>query len=103
MRNIISRAMALGAEGIGNLEADRNQKTLKNIGEWLTGARSLGRTLVALAAAGTILSLLVGVTRVKAADAAKDQILIGLVTKTEVNPYFVKLRQAATAQAEKHG
>jgi fructose transport system substrate-binding protein len=35
--------------------------------------------------------------------AAGDQILIGLVTKTEVNPYFVKLRQAANAQAEKHG
>jgi fructose transport system substrate-binding protein len=37
------------------------------------------------------------------ANAAGDQILIGLVTKTEVNPYFVKLRQAATAEAEKHG
>ena len=37
------------------------------------------------------------------AKAAGDQILIGLVTKTEVNPYFVKLRQAATAEAEKHG
>ncbi len=37
------------------------------------------------------------------ANAAGDQILIGLVTKTEVNPYFVKLRQAATAEAEKRG
>jgi fructose transport system substrate-binding protein len=35
--------------------------------------------------------------------AAGDQIAIGLVTKTEVNPYFVKLRQAATAEAEKQG
>jgi fructose transport system substrate-binding protein len=35
--------------------------------------------------------------------AAGDQITIGLVTKTEVNPYFVKLRQAATAEAEKQG
>ncbi|MBV9673161.1 MAG: substrate-binding domain-containing protein [Verrucomicrobia bacterium] len=34
---------------------------------------------------------------------AADQTIIGLVTKTEVNPYFVKLRQAATAEAEKHG
>jgi fructose transport system substrate-binding protein len=34
---------------------------------------------------------------------AAEEILIGLVTKTEVNPYFVKLRQAATAEAEKHG
>ena len=37
------------------------------------------------------------------ANAADDQILIGLVTKTEVNPYFVKLRQAASAAAEKNG
>ena len=37
------------------------------------------------------------------ARAAGDQIVIGLVTKTEVNPYFVKLRQAATAEAEKQG
>jgi fructose transport system substrate-binding protein len=35
--------------------------------------------------------------------AASDEITIGLVTKTEVNPYFVKLRQAATAEAEKKG
>src|SRR3981081_4055928 len=35
--------------------------------------------------------------------AASDEIVIGLVTKTEVNPYFVKLRQAATAEAEKKG
>jgi len=34
---------------------------------------------------------------------SSGEILIGLVTKTEVNPYFVKLRQAATAEAEKHG
>jgi fructose transport system substrate-binding protein len=37
------------------------------------------------------------------AKAAGDQVVIGLVTKTEVNPYFVKLRQAATAEAEKQG
>src|SRR5260370_16875352 len=34
------------------------------------------------------------------AKAAGDQIAIGLVTKTEVNPYFVKLRQAAPAESE---
>jgi fructose transport system substrate-binding protein len=32
-----------------------------------------------------------------------DQILIGLITKTEVNPFFVKMRQTAAAAAEKHG
>jgi fructose transport system substrate-binding protein len=34
---------------------------------------------------------------------AADQILVGLITKTEVNPFFVKMRQAATAEAEKQG
>jgi len=32
-----------------------------------------------------------------------DQVIIGLVTKTEVNPFFVKMRQAAEAEAQKHG
>jgi fructose transport system substrate-binding protein len=48
--------------------------------------------------AGTLVS-----TTSTANAAAGDQITIGLVTKTEVNPYFVKLRQAATAEAEKQG
>jgi fructose transport system substrate-binding protein len=34
---------------------------------------------------------------------AEDRIIVGLVTKTEVNPYFVKLRQAATAEAKAKG
>ena len=50
----------------------------------------------------TVASVCGFATTAKAAGAS-DEILIGLVTKTEVNPYFVKLRQAATAEAEKHG
>ncbi len=34
---------------------------------------------------------------------AADQIIVGLVTKTDVNPYFVKLRQAAAAEAKVKG
>ncbi len=44
-----------------------------------------------------------GLTTSASSAEAGGEILIGLVTKTEVNPYFVKLRQAATAEAEKHG
>ena len=40
---------------------------------------------------------------ISTAAEGSGEILIGLVTKTEVNPYFVKLRQAATAEAEKRG
>ncbi|WP_370879851.1 substrate-binding domain-containing protein [Labrys monachus] len=34
---------------------------------------------------------------------AASETIVGLVTKTEVNPYFVKLRQAAEAEAKKKG
>lgn len=37
------------------------------------------------------------------ARAADPQIIVGLVTKTEVNPYFVKLRQSAAAEAKRLG
>jgi fructose transport system substrate-binding protein len=39
----------------------------------------------------------------KASDPAHDRLLIGLVTKTETNPFFVKLREAATARAREQG
>jgi fructose transport system substrate-binding protein len=54
------------------------------------------------AMAVSMAAVLVSVTSTANA-AAGDQITIGLVTKTEVNPYFVKLRQAATAESEKQG
>jgi len=57
---------------------------------------SVVRLLLLAAFAGTAMTA-------NAADAPKDQILVGLITKTEVNPYFVKLRQAAAAEAEKQG
>src|SRR4029453_5504815 len=34
---------------------------------------------------------------------AAEPILVGLITKTEVNPFFVKMRQTATAVGQKHG
>ena len=38
-----------------------------------------------------------------AASAAGGEIKVGLVTKTETNPFFVKLRESAKAEAEKSG
>lgn len=34
---------------------------------------------------------------------AADEVIVGLVTKTEVNPFFVKMRQAAEARAKEKG
>jgi fructose transport system substrate-binding protein len=52
---------------------------------------------------GLMLAALGMILGVPAANAADEKILVGLVTKTEVNPYFVKLRQAAAAEAAKDG
>ncbi|MGH6762098.1 MAG: substrate-binding domain-containing protein [Phyllobacterium sp.] len=37
------------------------------------------------------------------AAVAADEVIVGLVTKTEVNPFFVKMRQAAEARAGEKG
>jgi fructose transport system substrate-binding protein len=74
-----------------------SQRATAERGRW----RSYWRIVIALLAAVSAATLFVAASTV--ANAAGDEILIGLVTKTEVNPYFVKLRQAAAAQAEKQG
>ncbi len=63
------------------------------------GVAALTITLAALTAAGCS-------TERSAPEAAAEgdgQVKVGLVTKTETNPYFVKLRESAQAQAEKQG
>ena len=46
-----------------------------------------------------------GITAFAVTDRARAEgkIIVGLVTKTDVNPYFVKLRQAAMAEAKARG
>src|SRR5688500_7137073 len=57
------------------------------------------RRLAGLLAAGAIgLALAAGSTAAMAQEA-----IVGLVTKTEVNPFFVKMRQAAEAEATAKG
>jgi fructose transport system substrate-binding protein len=56
-----------------------------------------------LALFAVLLSCLLLVYPASDSRAASDQVIVGLVTKTEVNPFFVRMRQAAAAQAEKHG
>ncbi|AMY18007.1 MULTISPECIES: substrate-binding domain-containing protein [Nocardiaceae] len=46
-------------------------------------------------------SLALGLTACSSSDS--DSVKVGLITKTDSNPYFVKLREAAQAQAEKDG
>ncbi len=62
-----------------------------------------GPLLAFVAALIPILAVFDSSTMSVNAAESTDQILIGLITKTEVNPFFVKMRQAAAAEAEKHG
>src|SRR5271165_21391 len=103
MWTVISHAMASRAERVGSLKTGASQVAANKME--VRSACAVRRccapvgALAALVAAGTIMSLAGGATRANAAE----EILVGLITKTEVNPYFVKLRQAATAEAEKKG
>lgn len=81
---------------------NRNElQTQTNPGRTLLGVRD--NLPIAFAAMVVSLAGMLASATSTANAAAGDQIAIGLVTKTEVNPYFVKLRQAATAEAEKQG
>jgi fructose transport system substrate-binding protein len=61
------------------------------------------RFAIALLAAASALAIFPGNTMIAKAADTGGEILIGLVTKTEVNPFFVKMREAAAAEAEKQG
>ncbi|OZC87552.1 sugar ABC transporter substrate-binding protein [Rhodococcus sp. 06-418-5] len=53
---------------------------------------------------GTVLmagSLVLGLTACSSSDS--DSVKVGLITKTDSNPYFVKLREAAQAKADSSG
>jgi fructose transport system substrate-binding protein len=71
--------------------------------------RRLPRLLAALALAVLTLAACGGPGGPPAQDGAADGgeeaagVKIGLVTKTETNPYFVRLRESARAQAEEQG
>lgn len=63
---------------------------------------------VPLVAAAGLALLVTGCTSAKtggsdAGDTADGTVAIGLVTKTNSNPYFVKLRESAQAEADKKG
>jgi len=63
--------------------------------------RLLAGTTLAFAAAATLSAWILAGAATSAQ--AADPVIIGLVTKTEVNPFFVKMRQAAAAEADKQG
>ncbi|MER8638043.1 substrate-binding domain-containing protein [Mesorhizobium sp. M1365] len=63
-----------------------------------TGTKS--GTIVKSAVAGLVFF---GTAFAVTGHALADEVIVGLVTKTEVNPFFVKMRQAAEAEAKAKG
>src|SRR5215212_5941442 len=65
-------------------------------------SRGLVRAVLALALLlAAAAPLLAGAAR--SAAAQDDQIVIGLITKTETNPFFVKMKEGAQAAADAAG
>src|ERR1700747_3106690 len=58
--------------------------------------RPVARTIVSMCAAAAAVWC-------SSASQAADQPVIGLITKTDTNPFFVKMRQGADAAASKNG
>src|ERR1700730_18245550 len=107
MRIIVdTRATALRTEEANIGETYDRNETMTQMNRQTGYGRSRYRfrsgPLLAFVAA-VILAVFGSSTMSVNAAASTDQILVGLITKTEVNPFFVKMRQAATAEAEKQG
>jgi fructose transport system substrate-binding protein len=65
---------------------------------WVTRVVPVGVALALLAAGAGI-----GMSHVSAKSAHSGKILIGLITKTEVNPFFVKMKEGAQKEAAAKG
>ena len=101
-------ATALRTEGANIGETYNRNETMTQMKRQTSCGRSRyrfrsGPLLAFVAALIPILAVFDNSTMSVNAAESSDQILIGLITKTEVNPFFVKMRQAAAAEAEKHG
>src|SRR5260221_6552791 len=98
MRTGTTRAAALRAARLNNGRTDNRTERQIQTG---SSRMSCGRRAdLSIAFATVAMAGVLGGAGPSANAAPSDQVTIGLVTKTEVNPYFVKLRQAATAEAE---
>jgi fructose transport system substrate-binding protein len=74
---------------------------------------AFGRKARGLATAGSVLALATGVAACGSDDGGSgsggggggggDEVAVGLITKTETNPFFVKMKEGATAKARELG
>ncbi len=86
----------MGMEAIGRAASVRRQLGSGRLGTWRFSALALGAAaLVAVVGCG-------GSSPTTAASSPKP-VIIGLVTKTDANPFFVKMRQGAEREAAAKG
>jgi fructose transport system substrate-binding protein len=69
----------------------------------LPGRRTLGLMVASLLVVGTVTVVAVASAGTGPSSTAATTIKVGLITKDVTNPFFVKMRQGATAQAKKLG
>jgi len=75
------------------------------------GTMNFGRTARRVAAAGSVFALGAGLVACGSDDGGSggggggggDDVTVGLITKTDTNPFFVKMKEGADAQAKKLG
>jgi fructose transport system substrate-binding protein len=71
-------------------------------GQFLSGRRAAGLAAVALCAMSAGVAACGGDdSGGSASSGGGDKMTIGLITKTETNPFFVKMKEGATAEAQK--
>ncbi len=74
-------------------------------------AFSFGRSVSRLAAVGSVLALSTGLAACGSDDEGSggggggggDEVVVGLITKTETNPFFVKMKEGADSKAKELG
>jgi fructose transport system substrate-binding protein len=111
MRIIVdTHSRALLTEGADIAETYHRNETMTQMKIQMGSGRN--RYILGFLRSGALLAFVAGMVAILAVlristisvnAAESDQIQIGLITKTEVNPFFVKMRQAAEAEAKKHG
>src|SRR5689334_16246248 len=65
--------------------------------------RALGVTTVLVVSVSLALTACASDAKKPAGTPADAKIKVGLITKTETNPFFVKMKDGATKEAEKQG
>src|ERR671939_692640 len=78
--------------------------------ERFMGDHQFGRNASRLAALGSVLALGAGFVACGGSDESSSgggggggDVTVGLITKTETNPFFVKMKEGAQSQAKKLG